>query len=87
MKVKELKEILENLDDDLDIILSSDAEGNGYNHLRWCEQYHYVPHKVKGSGLVDEVIDFDDEDDIGVFTSEELEDLKSRAVNCLTLWP
>lgn len=34
MKVKELKEILNSLSDDLEIVMSSDAEGNNYHYLR-----------------------------------------------------
>ena len=30
MTVKELKEVLQNLDDDMEIMLQTDSEGNGY---------------------------------------------------------
>ncbi len=33
MKVKDLKRILENIDNNLEVIVSSDAEGNGFNFL------------------------------------------------------
>lgn len=34
MNVKELKEIIDNLPDDMEVILQRDAEGNGYEGLR-----------------------------------------------------
>ena len=34
MKIKDLKKLLENLDENLDVILQVDPEGNGYNMLR-----------------------------------------------------
>jgi len=33
MKIKELKKILKNYDDDMEILMSSDAEGNSYDFL------------------------------------------------------
>ena len=33
MKVKELKELLESLPDDMDVIIQKDSEGNGYSPL------------------------------------------------------
>ena len=34
MNVKELKELLESLPDDMEVILQKDSEGNGYDSLR-----------------------------------------------------
>ena len=42
MKVKELKEILENYDDDTEILLSSDDDGNSYNFLRDVYETSYI---------------------------------------------
>lgn len=33
MKIKELKELIENLPDDMEVILSKDSEGNNYSPL------------------------------------------------------
>lgn len=44
MKVRELKRILENLPDTMEIILQKDAEGNGYSPLRGADPFCiYVP--------------------------------------------
>lgn len=44
MNVKELKRELDNLPDDMEVILQSDAEGNKYSPLRLCDsEAIYVP--------------------------------------------
>ncbi len=43
MKVKELMNILKNLDPELDILLSEDPEGNGYMPLSgYCDNMYYT---------------------------------------------
>ncbi|MCP4761744.1 MAG: hypothetical protein GY870_08180 [archaeon] len=43
MKVKELKELLNDFPDDYDIILQKDSEGNGYSPLSCGEEAMYIP--------------------------------------------
>lgn len=42
MKVKELREALANAPDDFDVILSRDAEGNGFSPLADAEPCKYI---------------------------------------------
>jgi hypothetical protein len=37
MKVKELRELLQDLPDDMEILLQEDSEGNGYHPLRGAD--------------------------------------------------
>ncbi len=44
MKVKELKEYIKNLPDDMEVILQKDSEGNGYSPLSVVDsEARYVP--------------------------------------------
>lgn len=44
MKVRELMEELRELDQDAEVILQEDAEGNGYRVLRGADVALYKPH-------------------------------------------
>lgn len=44
MNVKELKELIDNLPDDMEVIMQKDAEGNGYSPLRGADpDAVYIP--------------------------------------------
>lgn len=43
MKVKELKELLSNIDDDYEVVLSKDGEGNGFSPLADYMMAEYEP--------------------------------------------
>jgi len=66
MKVKELKKILKDHDDEDEVILSSDGEGNSCSPLEGIEERVYVPHLESTyiRELTDELIKlgFSDED-------------------------
>ncbi len=52
MKIKELKELLETLPDDMDVILQKDSEGNGYSPLAGGDnEAVYIPN-ITWSGEV-----------------------------------
>ena len=46
MKVKELKALLADADDNDEVVLSKDAEGNRYSPLSNCWQATYVPNSA-----------------------------------------
>ncbi len=47
MKIKELKELLETLPDDMDVILQKDSEGNGYSPLAGGDnEAVYIPNST-----------------------------------------
>ena len=43
MKVKQLKEILVDLPDEMEVVLSKDGEGNNFSPLAECEEGLYDP--------------------------------------------
>lgn len=54
MNVKELKEALNNLPDDMEVIMQMDAEGNGYSPLRGADpQGIYVPDSTYAGEVYD----------------------------------
>lgn len=76
MKVGELRTLLEDFDDDLEVVLSKDAEGNGFSHLEEVTIGYYIP-ESSWSG------DFVSEDE-----SEEDEMLNlNGAEEAIALWP
>lgn len=76
MKVKELKELLDQFDDNDIVVLSGDGEGNSYSPLADYSKGMYIADST-WSG------DFVDADEI-----EEDEDINlSTAVPALLLWP
>jgi len=69
MKVKELKKLLENCNDEDMVVLSLDGEGNSYSPLDGIEERIYVPETTYlGSTYIKELTDeliklgFSDED-------------------------
>jgi len=86
MKVKELKERLKGIDDNMPVILQIDPEGNGYHVL------HYVD-----PDCVTEAVDLYFVEDIystqwsyeeaGFENEEDWEDFKKENIKCLVLAP
>lgn len=72
MKVKELKEILETVSDDLEVILATDPEGNGFNV---CDSFSFY-----GFMKIDNWVE------IGNPEPEPSED-GSAFEECMILWP
>lgn len=83
MKVIELKAIIENLPDDLEIVMSKDAEGNGFSPLA----AHSHPDDVKycpESTWSGEIINVEDiENDIAEGWEHNMDDY----IDALILWP
>lgn len=46
MTVKDLREILDTLDPELEIVLQKDSEGNGYSPLYKFYEGHYTPYNT-----------------------------------------
>lgn len=81
MKIKELMEILKDLDPELDIIVSEDPEGNHYQHLHaYCSDMYYTG-------------DYNCEIGYNKITPELIkqgygeEDILENGKPCLILWP
>ncbi len=54
MKVKDLKELLETLPDDMEVILQKDSEGNGYSPLSGGDaEAVYVPNTTWSGDVYD----------------------------------
>lgn len=81
MKIRELLKVLTELNPELDVLVSSDKEGNSYSLLEDAELMRYI----------------EGDDGVEVFIaglSEELreegyteEDIRLDATPCLVLWP
>lgn len=54
MKVKELRELLEELDDDMIVVMSSDGEGNNYSPLYDGGECTYVAETTYSGEVYDE---------------------------------
>lgn len=87
LTVKDLKELLEPLDDSMQILLARDPEGNGFQH--WTEggySFAVIDPSEKDSYVIDSV--YDDAwtaDDAGMDEDEWNELLEQDRV--LVLWP
>ena len=52
MNIKELKEIIEDLDDNVLVVVSCDSEGNGYSEATGCStRYNYSDGEIGFSKL------------------------------------
>lgn len=79
MRVGKLKEILNELDDSVLIVMSSDAEGNSYSPLAGWWEGIYVPDSTWSGSVYDP-----DDEEYGEYGEpEEAED----AEPCVVLWP
>ena len=79
MIIKELKALIADLPDDMEVILQKDGEGNGYSPLSSGEECFYVPENT-WSG---QVYGLDDED---CMDSEDWQELK-EGPKSLVLFP
>lgn len=75
MTVKELREKLTNLPDDMEVVMSKDEEGNDFKYLYETEVAHTT---IDGRGI--EVMHPDDYEDLD-------EEDKKLTVECFVLWP
>jgi hypothetical protein len=84
MKIKDLKQILNNLPDDMEVILQKDSEGNGYSPLSGCDSNCIYIKESDWSGDVYSTnwsaIDAD-------CTDKEWEDMKMSNPKVLVLYP
>lgn len=85
MNVKELKQVIENIPDDVQVILQKDAEGNRFSPLCECDGgCVYVPDSSY-SGEVYQCCYMEDiTDDLEI---EEWEEIKNNNKKCLVLIP
>jgi hypothetical protein len=84
MNIKQLKEAIKNLPDDMEIILQKDAEGNGYSPLRgadknciyiaettWCGEVYSTKRSAEDNG----------------FEEDEWKQIKKKHPRALVLFP
>ena len=84
MKVKELKQLLNDYSDNDEVILSSDVEGNNFSPLSNIEDALYVPDS-KWSGVT-YIKNLDDDLIAQGFSEEDLYDGED-GVNAIVLYP
>lgn len=83
MKVKELKEEIANLPDDMEIIMQRDSEGNGYSPLSCVDKDAvYIPESTWSGDVYSMEWSADD----ACMEDEEWEEIK-RKPRCLVLAP
>lgn len=82
MKVKELRELLENCNDDDLIVMSKDAEGNTFTLLSDIDSDSYVYDSQGWWGDV-YLRELSDDDLCNGYTEEDL----GPGENCIILWP
>jgi hypothetical protein len=81
MKVKEMIELLQTLPQDHIIVMSKDAEGNGFSPLSDCGLSMYIPDSTySGEVLSEEDLDYRNED----ADEDEIQEYNENAV---VLWP
>ena len=84
MNVKELKEIIANLPDDMEVILQKDGEGNGYSPLSGGDSNAiYIPETT----WYGDVYEFTWSSDDAGLDDEEWEDIKKNTPKALILYP
>jgi hypothetical protein len=72
MTVKELRDFLADKPDDLIIVMSCDAEGNGYSPLRIADSTNYVPDTAYFGEIYDDPIEAEGQGEV---------------CPCIGLWP
>ena len=72
MNIKELKEAIANLPDDMEVTLQDDPEGNGYRFARGVEEVVY-----QDMEYIDCAYSLDNTADDNCMTEEEWEEVKS----------
>lgn len=76
MTVKELRELLEQYDDDTIVIIASDGEGNSYSPLDCIAEGHYIPENGWNGDFV-ELEESEEDEDINLDDAEP----------AILLWP
>lgn len=83
MNIKELKEAIESLPDNMEVILQKDAEGNGYSPLEGFDpDCVYIPETTWSGEIYDTNWSAGD----SLMDEEEWEKMKSKP-KCLLLFP
>jgi hypothetical protein len=86
MKVSELIEALKDLPPDLEVVMSKDAEGNGFSPLDGIDDDSvYIPESTY-HGDVYSITDVEDNPEDYGFEDDEWEDVK-KTRPCVVLWP
>jgi hypothetical protein len=76
MTVKELRELLEQFDDDAIVVIATDGDGSSYSPLAETSEGHYIPE----NGWSGDFVDSDE--------AEEDEDINlDDAERAIVLWP
>lgn len=83
MKISELKQIINGLDDDLDVIISRDEEGNGFSHL---DDYTLDMGYYEGGYRDLEICHLELTPELKDAGYTE-EDIRTDANPCIILWP
>lgn len=82
MNIKELKEAIKNLPDDMEVIMQKDSEGNGYSPLSdLTADAVYIP-ETTWFGEVFFLKDADEDDDMDESELEELKNHKKSLILC-----
>jgi hypothetical protein len=84
MTVKDLKDLIHNLPDEMEVILQKDAEGNGYSPLSEGYTGIYAADTTWYGDVFLETYTFED---VGFDTEEEWEAYKSKMGRSLILRP
>lgn len=89
MKVKELKELLATLDDDMEVIMSKDGEGNSYSPLAdYSDQYRYNPDSTWSGELTSEERCAEEREEDGLKGLCEHTDCRyGEGIPAVVLWP
>lgn len=80
IKVKELKDLLNDLPEDSYVILSKDGGGNGYSPFDGYARGKYIPENT-WSG------EFYSNKHLKNYDDKEKEDINKNSVECVTLYP
>lgn len=84
MKLKELKSLLDEMDDDVEVILQKDGEGNGYSPLAGVDDNGVYFPDTPWSG---EVYSLDCEAYEMDLEEDEWEEIKKNNIRVLILYP
>jgi len=82
MTVRELREALAGLPDDMLVVMSRDAEGNGYSPLVETSESMYVAETTWSGEVYPTPEDIADDEQLG-----EDDEAPGDAVRVVTLWP
>ena len=84
MKVKELKQLLDTFNEDDEVVLSKDSEGNGFSPLSGTSQQVYVPETTWYGSIYEKEIT---EEMRKEGYSEEDTYQGNDGINAVVLWP